>query len=205
VIIAAASDLHGTYRDVHFPPADVLILAGDITRHGTLAEIAQLGHWLRDLPYAAKIVISGNHDFAMQEHEARTRRLLAPAVYLRDESAIVHGRCFYGTPWVTPYRGAFNKPPDELVATWAAIPEATHVLVTHMPPHRVCDVGSDGRNLGDPGLLARVNALPRLRAHVFGHIHESHGRERAGATLFANVAICDRRAVPVRPVTLIDL
>jgi Icc-related predicted phosphoesterase len=205
VLIAAASDLHGTYRDVVFPRADVLVLAGDITAHGTLAEIAELGVWLRTLSFARIIVIGGNHDVAMQEHEARTRRLLAPAVYLRDQTAVVDGLHFYGSPWVAPYKGAFNKSAGELVATWAAIPDATDVLVTHMPPHGVRDARYDGRRLGDRGLTARLRTLPRLRAHVFGHIHESHGRVDAGPTAFANVAICDRRARPARPVTLIEV
>jgi len=203
--IAAASDLHGTYRDVTFPPADVLVLAGDVTANGTLAEIAEFGAWLRDAPFAIKIVVSGNHDVAMETHETQTRRLLAPAIYLRDEAVVVGGRRFYGTPWVSPHGGAFNKSPAELAAIWAAIPDTTDVLITHMPPHSVRDVGSAGRNLGDRALLARVRALPRLRAHVFGHVHESHGRVRGGTTVFANVAICDRAPAPVQPVTLIDI
>ncbi len=202
--IAAASDLHGTYRDVAMPPADVLIIAGDVTRDGRLDEVADFGAWLRTLPHAVKIVIGGNHDRAMEAHEADTRRLLAPAIYLRDEACVVGGIRFYGSPWIRTYTGAFNADPAQLREKWSAIPADTDVLVTHMPPRMLRDVGSDGRNHGESGLLARVAGL-RLRAHVFGHIHESHGRVRGGATDFANVAICDRHARPVRPVTIIDI
>lgn len=204
VRIAAASDLHGTYREVRFPVADVLVLAGDSTRNGTLEEIADLGNWIAEQRYAATIVVSGNHDIAMQTSEAETRRLLRSACYLRDESVTLLGRRFYGSPWVHTYWGAFNRSPGALIQTWSAIPAATDVLVTHMPPHALRDIGSDGRNQGDRGLRARVADL-RLLAHIFGHIHEGHGRVRAGQTIFANVAICDRQARPVMPVTLIDL
>lgn len=204
VRIAAASDLHGTYRDVRIPAADVLVIAGDITRDGTLAEVADFGDWLAAQPHAAKIVISGNHDYAMQTDEAQTRRLLRTAWYLRDEGVDVGGRYFYGSPWILPYSGAFNATPADIAAKWSVIPDHTDVLVTHMPPHRVRDIGGDGRNHGDPALRARVARL-RPRAHVFGHIHESHGALRAGRTTFANVAICDRHARPVRPVTIIDI
>jgi predicted phosphodiesterase len=38
--LVAVSDTHGLHPYLHIPEGDVLVHAGDITLHGTLAEVA---------------------------------------------------------------------------------------------------------------------------------------------------------------------
>ncbi|KIY45285.1 Metallo-dependent phosphatase, partial [Fistulina hepatica ATCC 64428] len=54
------SDTHS--REPAIPPGDVLIHAGDLTRHGRPEEIQQAVKWLKTLPHPVKIIIAGNHD-----------------------------------------------------------------------------------------------------------------------------------------------
>ena len=80
----------------------------------------------------------------------------------------------------------------ELAAVWAAIPDDADVLVSHGPPLGLGDRVVDGRRAGSATLVGRLSALPRLRLHVFGHIHESGGtRERFGEATVANVSHVD--------------
>jgi Icc-related predicted phosphoesterase len=78
--IAAAADVHfGTESSGSFRPqlehlgdrADVLLLAGDLTRHGEVEEAEVLARELRDLPVPA-VAVLGNHDYhADQQDEIR--------------------------------------------------------------------------------------------------------------------------------------
>jgi hypothetical protein len=44
------------------PEGDILIHAGDLSHHGSFAEIQAQLDWLRTQPHAHKVVIAGNHD-----------------------------------------------------------------------------------------------------------------------------------------------
>ena len=59
---------------IDMPPGDVLIHCGDLlmlnskyTRDATMAKLHDLNDWLGGLSYTEKVVIGGNHDFALQE------------------------------------------------------------------------------------------------------------------------------------------
>lgn len=62
-------------------------------------------------------------------------------------------------------------------ALYKQIPSSTEILLTHTPPHGICDETRRGVFAGCPELTARMNEpdLKRCRLHVFGHIHEAHG------------------------------
>ena len=64
------------------------------------------------------------------------------------------------------------------------IPGGTDVLITHCPPYGILDFDLD-RNWGSEELLAAVTKLSP-HAHLFGHIHKSHGIEQLGSTIFSN-------------------
>ncbi len=44
------------------PAGDVLLHAGDMTRHGTVRDVRHFSKFLGSLPHPVKIVIAGNHD-----------------------------------------------------------------------------------------------------------------------------------------------
>ncbi|KAJ6616515.1 Metallo-dependent phosphatase-like protein [Mycena sp. CBHHK59/15] len=57
------SDTHAHIFPV--PDGDVLLHAGDLTRHGTRRDLRRTMEWLYALPHPLKIIIAGNRDFAL--------------------------------------------------------------------------------------------------------------------------------------------
>ncbi|KAI0362597.1 Metallo-dependent phosphatase [Trametes cingulata] len=57
------SDTHS--HIFHVPPGDVLLHAGDLSRHGTLKDLEVTLNWLKTLPHPAKFFIAGNHDLCL--------------------------------------------------------------------------------------------------------------------------------------------
>lgn len=131
--------------------------------------------------------------------------------YLCDNAVEIEGVKFYGSPWQPWYwNWAFNfpgimhswnqhAPPihdrETARAKWAEIPSDVEVLITHTPPKGVLDQADDSTKFGCPELRSRLNDLPGLRLHLFGHIHESYGQKEYNVNgrdvTFVNAAICD--------------
>jgi Icc-related predicted phosphoesterase len=93
--LAAVGDLHvgtdsvGQLRDGFASlseEADVLLLAGDLTKRGELAEADVLAGELRDLPVPI-IAVLGNHDHESEQQRALTQRLLDVGVRVLEGSA----------------------------------------------------------------------------------------------------------------------
>ena len=76
-----------------------------------------------------------------------------------------------------------------LAAIYTRIPTDTEILLTHTPPHGICDLSSKGTKAGCCTLSSRLEQLQRCRLHVFGHIHESHGYEVHGERVSVNGAM----------------
>ncbi|OSD08416.1 Metallo-dependent phosphatase [Trametes coccinea BRFM310] len=72
------SDTHS--HIFHVPPGDVLLHAGDLSRHGTLRDLEVTLDWLKSLPHPAKYFIAGNHDLCLdrQYDEGGTMRGMKP-------------------------------------------------------------------------------------------------------------------------------
>lgn len=69
------SDTHGAHRRLGaLPPGDVLVHAGDFTRHGAVAEVAECARWLAQQPHAVKVAVPGNHDWALDRGGLRALR-----------------------------------------------------------------------------------------------------------------------------------
>ncbi|KAE8162650.1 Metallo-dependent phosphatase-like protein [Aspergillus tamarii] len=58
--VVCLADTHSQRCDV--PDGDLLIHAGDLSLHGSAAEIQETVNWLKSLPHSYKVVISGNSD-----------------------------------------------------------------------------------------------------------------------------------------------
>jgi hypothetical protein len=96
--------------------------------------------------------------------------------------------------WPPRGRGGVFMADDEaaLEQRFATIPEGVDILVTHTPPHGHGDLTAIGEHVGSSALVAAI-ARARPVLALFGHIHEGRAEPtRAGATLCANAAICDR-------------
>lgn len=212
--IVCISDTHnrtsGTLSPEKIPEGDVLIHAGDMTSMGELGEAHSFAQWLSHLPHKRKVVIAGNHDFCFEHPNANARGFFPDDVtYLHDSGCEIDGVKFYGSPYQPEFfNWAFNlKRGEALKEKWAQIPEDTEVLITHGPPYSILDfVPRDNEWVGCRDLLCRVRALPKLKLHVFGHIHLHGGQmmEERGVK-FVNAACCDERYYPVLPIRVIDL
>ena len=95
--LAAVGDIHvgadsvGQLRDgfAHLgEDADLLLLAGDLTKRGELAEVDVLVGELRDLPVPI-VAVLGNHDHESDRQRALTQRLLDAGVRVLEGSATV--------------------------------------------------------------------------------------------------------------------
>ena len=72
------------------------------------------------------------------------------------------------------------------------IPSDIDVLITHGPPKGVLDKCRDGRRVGCPHLLYRVEAIQPVM-HIFGHIHESRGICIRDSVVFVNTSSLDEK------------
>ncbi|WP_205525746.1 metallophosphatase domain-containing protein [Pyxidicoccus trucidator] len=200
--LVAIADTHGYHQDLTIPEGDILIHAGDLTRQGTLEELAEVNQFLAGLPHRHKVVVAGNHDWCFQKSPAQARTVLTAATYLEDESTIIEGLKFHGSPWQPWFMDwAFNLPRGpELARRWAQIPDDTDILITHGPPLGFGDHLGGGERCGCEELLKRVRQV-RPKLHLFGHIHQDGGVWTEGATTFANVT-SDECMLPPRVLTL---
>jgi predicted phosphohydrolase len=200
------SDTHG-FHDIDVPDGDVLIHSGDGCIRGTLDEARRWGEFIDEQPHAHKIVIAGNHDRCFESDLAGARATLPRSVvFLHDSGIELDGIRIWGSPWQPWFLSwAFNLPRGpELARKWALIPDATDILVTHGPPHRILDRTASGEDVGCEDLRAAI-ARVRPRVHAFGHIHEGYGTASVDGTLFVNASICTLAYRPTNPAIVIDL
>lgn len=64
------SDTHDRHEKINIeqlPKGDIFIHAGDFTKVSMGAELERFRQFLKMLPYKHKIVIAGNHDFALDK------------------------------------------------------------------------------------------------------------------------------------------
>lgn len=194
--LVAISDTHGHHDSLTVPDGDVLIHAGDFTKHGTLAELDAFNTWLDTLPHTHKIVVAGNHEHALDSEErSQAEAHLDAAHYLQDDTVTLDGVTFHGSPWLpTPFLSplrstAFTRPEQAVREKYTEIPDDTDVLITHCPPRGIADRLRFLHN--HTGCDPLRNTVDRVQPqyHVFGHVHEGYGRYERGETTFLNAAM----------------
>lgn len=206
MIIDCISDLHGHYPILE--GGDLLIVAGDLTARDMHEEYCKFYDWLNHQNYTKKIFIGGNHDNYIQKADNDYLLDLMKSGYDRcgylcDSGTEFEGLKIWGTPWTKTFPGmnpkcmAFTEPygcdqEEWLAEHWALIPEDTDILITHSPPYGIRDKAKRYNergywnpeyayeNVGSKSLALRVSRManpPKL--WVWGHIHESYGRDQA--------------------------
>lgn len=198
--VVAISDTHGCHEELDLPEGDLLVHSGDFCRWGTdLDEPRAFLEWFASRPHPHKVFIAGNHDLIVEKDLAAVRAMIPDGVtFLHDSEATLGGLRMYGSPW-TPifFKWAFMRPRGEaLRERWDLIPSGLDLLITHGPPYGHGDLArpyasKHPRAVGCAELLAAVRRA-QPRAHVFGHIHESHGVTLSDElpTMFVNAASC---------------
>lgn len=204
------SDTHNKHREVTVPDGDVLIHCGDAAVRGEGWELIDFSDWFASQPHRIKIFVPGNHDVLMYDDFKTGADLFPKEVNILTHSAFtVEGvKCFFSSWSPGSYNGShrwrFHYDRLPVMPKWDEIPRDRELLVTHGPPLGILDLTSPkfgSVNVGCSHLTAKVIQLAefgQLRYHVFGHIHDSHGRlklnlerEAVGGVEFINAAICD--------------
>ena len=172
--VVAFSDTHGKHRLVYdVTEGDVLLFAGDMTEHGRLREVQDFADWMESFDHEFKLAIAGNHDYCFEDHrrEEAVEELESRGItYLENSSVEYRGLTFYGSPFSDTFdKYVFND-------GFGEIPEETDVLVTHGPPEGVLDELGEYGHIGSEE-LKKVLEDESFEAHIFGHVHQQHGRE----------------------------
>ena len=180
--LTCISDTHSLHHklDLSLYPADVLIHAGDFTgsRVHHQSEAISFLTWFSNQDYKHKLFISGNHELFPYYKSAEFADVLQqyPSItYLQDSSITIDGIKLFGSPWTPPfYDWAFMRKEPELRTTYKLIPADTDVLITHGPARDTLDRTTSGHLAGSKALAEVISTL-NLKAHIFGHIHETSG------------------------------
>lgn len=192
--IGHASDLHGDLRELLSGDVcpDVWVLSGDVcpneTRGIVAHEVPYQTAWFRGVSDALVarfgdrpvLVVPGNHDYI--DLAALLRSCGVDATNVTPEGVEVAGVRFAGfreVPWMAgEWNGECRDFADLVGRTFDSDPE---VIVTHAPPAGILDddgLGEFGHGGGIPALTTALTYRPhRVRAHLFGHIHEHGGRD----------------------------
>ena len=223
VTIATVSDVHGLERQIHWPPADILVMAGDILPNFSRMEevdaerqlqyLPSLNNFLRDLPYQEVVLVFGNHDWVAQIFPVLTKAAMPDIHILAHEAAEIMGLKFFGSPYQSWFWDwAFNFPQNDpgldypvARAAWAKIPDETEVLVVHGPPKGILDRVMGGSEVGCPMLRERIEQLKQLKLGVYGHIHPSYGMTKIGDTKHVNASACNESYQPVNRIQVINV
>ena len=156
--IVAISDTHSYHRRIEeMPEGDMIVCAGDITWRGELEIIADFANWMKELPYAYKICIHGNHELGHAINGIKRKQGLkmledAGITYLQDSGVEVGGFKVYGSPFTpTFYDWEYMANRGEDIAYhWSQIPDDTNILITHGPPYGILD-SVEGVGIGPQG------------------------------------------------------
>jgi Icc-related predicted phosphoesterase len=207
------SDTHSLHRLIEVPDGDVLIHAGDITREGEVDTVYDFSIWFAGLPHKEKVVIPGNHDFCFDishnRYDELARKMLEdrrPNIhFLLDSARTIAGLRFYGSPWVPNLGGwAFYDRGRDM---FDRAPTDIDVLVTHAPQWLVMDREKKrGEHCGSTAVGRYVGRCPRLKLHVFGHVHEGYGTSPVGQEpVRVNACSLNREYEPVNKPIVLDL
>lgn len=204
--IVCFADTHGSHEKAKIPEGDMLVFAGDYTYDHHKKEVKQItrfNQWLGKHPHKHKIMIAGNHDKFCERDHYQASGYITNAIYLNDSGATVAGLKVWGSP-ISPFfnNWAFNRRRGaEIKRHWDMIPDDTQILITHGPPSGILDEvstqaywhglskGDSRKHVGCDDLAAAICRLHKLKLHVFGHVHESWGREDIGGKVYVNCSM----------------
>jgi len=211
--IIAFADVHFMFHKLNIEKVvsgnyDVIIIAGDLGNSGYKHEGKIIKDFLEFLnPRIITLFVSGNHDPFFFEDNERTFYDTKKIKHLVDESYIIDGIKFYGSPWTKVfYNWSWMKNDEEMKGVADNISDDVDILITHGPPYGILDKTSPYsiRNCGCPHLLNKVKKIKPMY-HIFGHIHGGYGKIIEDGTTFLNVSINDELYNPVNPIVEFEI
>lgn len=187
--ILSLPDLHGSLSALRkaataAPPADVVVLAGDVAEAGP----SLLRRVVAEARSLAPVVLAvpGN----MDGHEVLAE-MVRLDLSLHGRCRVVEGVAFLGAGGALPFYGPMELDESELAACLeeaaTRLPEgAPSVLVCHQPPHgTAADRIRTGAHVGSRSVRTFIEARAPLLA-LTGHIHEAVADEDLGPTRLLN-------------------
>ncbi|CAF0935796.1 unnamed protein product [Rotaria sordida] len=211
------------------PQADILIIAGNISRYSKWIDIVKFRKCLDDLPIKYKILLPGSSDICFNlenltneqtkqcERDNIKKELqllglkhvsqyLNNVIYLQDMGVEIAGVKFYGSPWVSTNKtAAFYCSRNNIMNKWNHIPRGIDVLITCQPPLGHGDADYIEEHLGDVDLLGTVACRIGPTFHVFGYSREEFGISFNGYTYFINASMCTRSYNPSNDLIVFDV
>ena len=188
--ILAFADVHGRFERVtavlqQMRPADVVLVAGDLTTNGTPAEVERaLAVWMSLAPQL--FAVAGNMD-SPQIDQALERLEVSLNGCCRRAGAIPFFGCSaapvsIGTPYEIPESEIAARIERGFAQAQGASPA---VFVPHAPPHGCVDLTGSRTHAGSRAVREFIERS-RPALVVCGHIHEARGQERLGDSLVVN-------------------
>lgn len=217
--IVAISDIHSHHRKLKLPDADMIIVAGDVSFKGEPEVVEDYIAWLKELPYAHKVNILGNHEMGYDKEPPRPKKIKALQLmqdagihYLENSEVVIDGLKIYGSP-VQPWfhNWAWNmQRGEEIAKVWSKIPDDVNILITHGPPYgkldRVERWTGEVSYEGCKDLKERIQKLTQLKCCIFGHLHLQGGSMlEVEGVKYMNVAVCDEQYRPINKIMEIEL
>lgn len=220
--IAAVGDVHldeslrGRYRkrlhDIG-EHADVLLLAGDLTRHGTLEEARVVADEFRDLPIPV-IAVLGNHDHH-SNHPAEIAAMLSEAEIkvLHDDAVVLDvdgvrlgvvggkgfgggyaGKCAsdFGEPEIKAFVGHTKRIADRWRVALKELDADRRIVLSHYSPVKDTLIGEPLEIYPFLGSYLLAEAVDAEGADLIVHGHAHAGTERGvtpGGIRVRNVAL----------------
>ena len=184
VRIVHISDTHRHHGDIvdKVPDGDILIHSGDFWRNrykflkfdvNHEQAIKDMNNFFSKLPHTLKIFVAGNHEVSFNGRSiAEIQESLPNVTYLQDSSVVFQNLKIYGSPWIlSRFQSAkgFAASEGELIKLWRKIPSDTDVLVTHMPPLGIRDMG---RIKVFPSLFSSTGTCTVCNESHYGFKHE---------------------------------
>jgi Icc-related predicted phosphoesterase len=180
--IVCISDTHNKHhlfaeQGIDIPEADCIVHSGDFSNkeHHMLPFL----EWYSALPHEHKILIAGNHDYALKDYASlesfKQVCNMFNITFLHDSGIEINGLNFWGSPWSISF-GNYPFMGDDLelqIRAWDHIPDYTDVLLTHGPAKGLGDevyqtYGDEKDNhVGSCSLRSTLERLPNLKLRVW--------------------------------------
>jgi Icc-related predicted phosphoesterase len=202
------SDTHTNHRQLELPEGDVLIHCGDYCLWLDIFTNRQMTvdftDWLYDQDFACKIAIGGNHDNAIEKDPSLAGMFQSRGVHWLQDSKVEHeGKVFVGSPWTTPFFGAFNAPEEDIEYKLKYF-DKCDVFITHSPPMGIMGTSGSGSHTGSQAILEASQRM-KPTVHCFGHCHHHYGIEEIDGIKYVNASLVYKHDVIAKEPVVIDI
>jgi len=169
---------------------DLIIHCGDFADNKP--EGMKFLDWFSKLNIKNKILIPGNHENFIEKEESWWISYceILEINLLINKSVVINDISFYGSPYSnSPNFHSYSLSELGLEKKWEQIPVDTQVLITHTPAYNILDTITEKIKVGSESLGDKIKELPKLQAHLFGHVHQSNGKITIDNIIRINSAI----------------